>query len=442
MSIKLRTVLWFTLMVFLISALVLVIVLVINGNSITPDPEERLVRTVMKNARRVEFDNGRFEWHDLIFYKRGISCTFYNADGERLRGAVIEGVDYESLPLEADKLRSFKAGEEEYLCYDTCVDMNISRFWIRGVINSADRSGLMHVIMVLTFTLLPAILLLTLGGGYLIVWASFRPMDKILSAAESISGGSDLSARIGLKRGPSEMIKLSHSFDRMIGRLEDSFEAERQFASDASHELRTPISVILAQCERSQRKDKSPEDYENSIGVIREQSLKMKELVQDLLSITRLQHGTDRYKLENGSLSDFLNALAQDFTPDENKNIRFEARIQDDIELPFNAGLMARAVGNLIQNACKYGKDGGYVRLSLKKNGDTAEISVADDGIGIAPGDISKVFNRFWQADTSRSEDGSSGLGLSMVKEIAEFHGGSVSVKSTPQKGSEFTIRI
>lgn len=442
MSIKLRTVLWFSLMVMLISTMVLVFVLVINGSSVTPDPAERLVKIVLGNADDVEFDNGKFDWDDLHFYKRGVSCTFYNEAGERLRGAVIEGIDSEFLPLEADKLRSFSANGETYLCYDTYVDMDISGLWIRGIVNSADKSGLMHTIMVLTFTLLPSILLLTLGGGWLIVWTSFRPMDKILSAADSISDGGDLSARIALRRGPSEMKKLSQSFDRMFERLEKSFEAERQFTADASHELRTPITVILAQCDRARRKDKTPEDFRSSLNVIQEQTEKMSELVQQLLGLTRLQHGTDRYKLEKLNLSEFLPACAADFMPEDERGIELQTDIQSGIEIRFNPALMARAVQNLLQNAYKYGKDGGHILLSLKKTDEGVRISVKDDGIGIDSQDIDKIFNRFWQADPARNAGGGSGLGLSMVKEIAEFHGGSVSVQSTPGEGSTFTISI
>ena len=442
MSIKLRTVLWFTLMVFLLSAMVLVFVLVINGNSITPDPGERLVDIVLDNAEDVEFDNGKFDWDDLDFYKRGVSCTFYDGDGNKLRGTEIQGINADFLPLEDGMLRSFQVGDEEYFCYDSYVDMDISGFWIRGIVNSADSSGLMHIILVLTFTLLPAILLLTLCGGYLIVWGSFRPLDKILAAADSISDGGDLSARIALKRGPSEMKKLSRSFDRMFERLEKSFEAERQFTADASHELRTPVTVILAQCDRSGRKDKSPEDFKASISVIKEQTEKMSLLIQQLLGLTRLQHGTDRYKLEKLNLSEFLAACTEDFMAEDEKGISLECFIPEGIYAEFNPALVSRAVHNLLQNAYKYGKPGGHIELRLIKGEDRAEISVEDDGIGIEPENMDKIFNRFWQAEPSRNQQGGSGLGLSMVKEIAEFHGGCIKAESLPGKGSKFTLSI
>ncbi len=442
MSIKLRTSLWFTLMVLLLSVMILVFVLVINGAAVTGDPAERLVKVVTKNTEDVEFDNGKFDWDDLDLYKKGVSCSVYNIDGEFLKGAVSESIDLSGYPLKDGLLREESFNGKDYLIYDTYVDMDVSGIWIRGLVENVWSSGLMDTIITLTFILLPSILVLAFGGGWLISWGAFRPMNKILAAADSISGGSDLSARINLKRGPSEMKKLSRSFDSMFERLQKSFETERQFASDASHELRTPITVILAQCDRAKRKDKTPEDFTNSINVIEEQTRNMSQLVQGLLGLTRLQHGTDRYKLKKADLSQFCLACAGEFVPEDDRGIELTCNVENGIEAEFNAALMQRLIQNLLQNAYKYGREKGHVCLTLKKADGRAVLSVKDDGIGIAPDDIDKIWQRFWQADPSRNESGSSGLGLSMVKEIAEFHGGTARVESSPGKGSEFIITI
>lgn len=442
MSVKLRITLWFTLMVFMLSVMVLVFVLVINSSAITDDPAERLVKVVMKNARHVEFDNGKFDWDDLYFYKRGISCTFYNDEGEMLKGSVIDGLGAEMLPLEKDILRSFEADGVDYYCYDTYVDMDIAGFWIRGIVSAEDRSGLMHTIIILTCTLLPGLLILTLGGGWIIVSGSMKPLERVMKAANSISDGDDLSARINMKRGPSEIRRLSQAFDRMFQRLENSFNAERQFASDASHELRTPITVILAQCDRSRRKDRSPEDYLNSIDVIERQAQGMSELVQQLLGLTRLQHGTDRYPLNESDFSQFTLACADDFVPEDSRGISLRTKVSPNIYARYNPALMSRVIQNLLQNAYKYGKENGHITLSLSQEGSRAVLKVSDDGIGIAANDLPHIWQRFWQADPSRSDNGSSGLGLAMVKEIAEFHGGTASVESTLGTGTSFTVVI
>lgn len=442
MSAKLRLTLWFTLMVFILAAMVLVFVLVINSAAITDDPAERLVKTVLRNADDVEFDNGRFDWEELEPYRRGVYCSFYSTAGELLLAAEDPGMTALSLPFEKNIIRTVNIGGQDYFCYDSYVDMDITGIWIRGLVSSSDRSGLMHTIIVLTCTLLPALMALTLGGGWIIALDAFRPMEKILSAADSISDGGDLTARVGLKRGPTEMRRLSRAFDRMFARLELSFNAERQFASDASHELRTPITVILAECDRAKRKDKSPEDFLASIAVIEEQGKHMSELVQQLLGLTRIQHGTDRYPMRRSDLSIFVESCCGEFMPHDSRGISLETDIKPGIEADFNPALMSRVVQNLLQNAYKYGRENGHILVGLEQRGGRALLRVRDDGIGIAPEDQDKIWQRFWQADTSRGEDGGSGLGLAMVKEIAEFHGGRASVDSEPGKGSTFMVEI
>ena len=166
----------------------------------------------------------------------------------------------------------------------------------------------------------------------------------------------------------------------------------------------------------------------------------MSELVQQLLGLTRMHHGTDRYPMRAGDLSAFVEMCSGEFVPENDRGITRRTEIQPGIQLRFNAALISRVVHNLLQNAYKYGKEGGHICLRLKKTADGAELSVTDDGIGIAPENLDKVWQRFWQADASHGEDGGSGLGLAMVKEIAQFHGGSVRVESRLDQGSTFTV--
>ncbi len=439
MSAKFRLTLWFTLMILLLSAMVLVFLLVINAHALPDNPADRLVDVVLDNADDVEFDNGRFDWEDLDPYSHGVYCFFYDSAGQLRLSAAPEGLE-RTEPFKPNVIRTVDIDGSEYYMYDAYVDMSVTGLWIRGLIDSTDRSGLMHTILVLTATLLPAILILTIGGGWLIAWDTFRPMEKILRAADSISDGADLSARVDLRRGPREMRRLSQAFDRMFSRLERAFHAERQFASDASHELRTPITVILAQCDRARRKDRTPEDFLASIDVIEGQARRMSDLVQQLLGLTRMQHGTDRYPMKEADLSGFIRAGVEEFLPAEGRGIRLEAEIEPGVTARFNPTLISRVLQNLLENAYKYGKENGHIRLSLRQEEGRAVLRVEDDGIGIAPENLDKVWQRFWQADASRGDEGSSGLGLAMVKEIAAFHGGEAKVESRLGEGSVFTV--
>ncbi len=441
MSAKLRLTLWFTLMVLLMAAMVLVFVLVINANAITDDPAARLVKFVLDNADDLEFDHGRFEWDDVDVRKRGLTCTFYKEDGAILMSAEDQGLHC-GLPFEQNVLRTADLGGQDYYVYDVFVDMGITGVWLRGLASTADRSGVMHTILVLTATLLPALIVISLGGGWLIACSTFKPVEKIVSVANEISDGDDLTKRVGLTKGPKEMHLLSRAFDKMFGRLESFFNVERQFASDVSHELRTPISVILAACDRSRRKDQTREDFLQSIQIVEDQAAHMSDLVQSLLAMTRMQHGTDKYPLRRMNLSEFTQSCCEEFIPADERGITLTVDVEEDIVTSFNLSLMSRVIYNLLQNAYKYGRDNGSICFSLKAEGGSAVIRCADDGIGIAPEDLDKVWQRFWQADPSRGEESGCGLGLAMVKEIAEFHSGSARVESTLGSGSVFIISI
>lgn len=440
MSAKLRLTAWFTLMMMLLCAATLTFVFVVNGAAVADDPQSQLIDRVDKNARDVEFENGRFEWEDLKFYRRGVSCWVCDESGTFLQGVRPDGLP--ELPPENGALRTVSGEDGQFYMYDVYVDMDVTGLWIRGVISTESRSGVMHTINILTAVLLPCLLVVTVAGGWGIAHLTFRPMEQIIGAADAINDDRDLSARIGLKKGPIEMRRLSRSFDSLFARLEKSFHAERQFTSDASHELRTPITVILAECDRARRKCETKEDFLQSIAVIEEQGQHMSQLVQELLGLTRLQQGTSRYPLQRADASGFVTACCEEFLPADDRGITLTTDIQPEVQATFNPSLLQRAVYNLLQNAYKYGKPGGHITVTLREAGHGAALSVADDGIGIAPEDQEKIWQRFWQADPSRGEDGGSGLGLSMVQEIAAFHGGHATVDSTPGQGSTFTITL
>ena len=338
MSIKVRITAWITLMVLLLAAMTLVFVLVINHNAITDDPAGRLINVVQGNAKDVEFDRGKFEWDDLSMYSGGVYSQFYSTDGALLHGAVPEDFTPE-LEFSPNIVRTVSSGDKNYYIYDSYVDMDVTGLWVRGIISADDRSGVMHTITVLTATLLPILLAVTIGGGWLIAWSAMRPMEKILTAVDGISAGEDLSARLNMQRGPREMRRLSAAFDRMFARLEKSFDTERQFTSDASHELRTPITVILAECDRAKRKAYTRDDFLESVGVIEQQSEHMSQLVQALLGLTRMEHGTDKYPIKCMDLSALVRSCCEECPPPPGSHAEVELDIQPDIQAACNAGL-------------------------------------------------------------------------------------------------------
>ena len=225
---------------------------------------------------------------------------------------------------------------------------------------------------------------------------------------------------------------------RNADRLERSFEAERQFTSDASHELRTPVAVILAGLDHGQPTE---EDYRQSVDVIRRQGQQMSRLIGQLLHITRLEQGTQKLQLETADLSQLVEVLCEEQAHLAPEGTTLAVHTQPDLLVNGDVTRLSRLLTNLISNAYRYGKPNGHVWVDLRREGQWAVLSVRDDGSGIAPEDRERIFQRFYQVDAARGKDGS-GLGLSMVQQAARLHGGSVTVDSRIGEGSTFIVRL
>ena len=240
-------------------------------------------------------------------------------------------------------------------------------------------------------------------------------------------------------RGTGGAGRLGEAFDRMFSRLEKSFEAEKQFASDASHELRTPTAVILAQCAYMEKYGSEPADYQEGIAVIRRQAQKMSDLINHLLDMTRFDFGTRKIQTEDTDLSAMTEILCQEQDTGL-KGITIRTRIPEGIHAQIDPHLMSRVIENLLDNARKYGRENGWIQVSLSQKSDKVYLEVEDNGIGIAPEDLEKIWQRFYQANPSRESGSGLGLGLSMVRQIAQLHGGWAKAESRLGEGSRFTI--
>ena len=442
MSIKSRITLFFALMMLVIEALVLTFIMVINGNVVTNDPEHRLVQVMEANLNRVTFTDQEFQFDKIKYYTKGVYSALYDEEQAVVRGALPAEFTADE-PLQDHSLRLVKCGEQDFYVYDTHLDMFVGGVWLRGVIDAEPTGGsFMTTIIAVAWSVLPVLLILSILGGYLIAGQALKPIKAVTEAANAISDGQDLKARIGATGGKDEVSQLAASFDNMFDRLEASFEAEQQFTSDASHELRTPTTVILAECSYAQKNAKTPEDYQASLDVIQRQAEKMSTLVKSLLEITRLDQGTQKVNLEYADLSDLVHVVCEEQAIVAQKGIRLQTDIQPELYAEIDVFLISRMLQNLIDNAFKFGKENGFVRVTLHRSGAGARLTVEDNGIGISEEDQSRIFQRFYQAEDSRRPQGGMGLGLSMVRQIVQLHGGAITVDSTPGKGTVFTVTL
>ena len=440
-SIKARVTIYFTLMMLLVVCLVMGTILIAGRGVMSDSAEGTLLDVVHDEIDDVEYDGGYLELDDLDFYRHNVYVQVYDAAGALLAGAGTNEFEGSS-EFRNGEIRQVEIEGGPFLVYDLFVPDDHGGVWLRGITSADNDFSASRVITILALILLPVLVLITAVVGWLIARRAFLPVRQITDTVDAISDGDDLSARIGLRRGRDEIHKLAATFDRMFDRLEQSFNSEKRFASDASHELRTPTAVILAECEYAKQNAKSAEDYAESIEVIERQAKRMSELITKLLSITRMDKGTHQAAFERANFSELAEIVTDETALASGKAVEVKKDIEGGIYANIDVGLMTRLVQNLVENAIKYTPEGGHVAVTLRRDGGELALSVADDGIGIAKKDLPHIYDRFWQADASRGADRGSGLGLSMVKQIAEAHGGSVSVKSAPGKGSTFTYRM
>lgn len=274
-------------------------------------------------------------------------------------------------------------------------------------------------------------------GGWLLKSALF-PILKMRRSAHEIAEG-HLSCRIQTLNPESELGELSTDLNHTFERLEKSFQQQIRFSSDASHELRTPLTIILTKAQWALRKDRDAEQYKNTLEVISKASVRMKELIESLLDLSRFDSGQKALNLEQVELKELLEENLEMLSPlADAKGLKVtftgvETFIEGDRHL------LNQLMMNLLSNAVKYNREGGEILVRLEQSEDVS-VRVKDTGIGISEEDRSQIFGRFYQADSSRTLQNSTGLGLAIAESIVKLHKGEISVESELGVGSQFTV--
>ena len=441
LTIKTRVTIYFTLMMLLIVGLVIGVILIAGRGVISDTAEGTLLDVVHDEIDDVEFDDGYLDLDELDFYRHNVYVQAYDASGLLLGGAGPSDFDG-AAEFHNGEIRSVSVDNQPWLVYDLYLADSNGGVWLRGITSADNNFSAARVITILALIILPVLVAITAVIGWLIARHAFKPVRQITDTVDAINDGDDLTARIGLHRGRDEIHRLAATFDSMFDRLELSFNAEKRFASDASHELRTPVSIILAECEYARANAQTVEDYQESLDVVERQGRRMSRLINQLLNITRMDQGTQAISREEADFSELVDVVTDEAVRASGKDFTVEKHIEPGVTANIDVGLMSRLVQNLVENACKYTPDGGKITVSLHAAGGRATLTVSDTGIGIAKRDLGHIWERFWQADSSRGVDRGSGLGLAMVKQIADAHGGKLSVESEPGQGSSFSYSM
>jgi len=289
------------------------------------------------------------------------------------------------------------------------------------------------------------LLLLAAGlGGYWISRRALNPVDQITAAAESISIN-NLSARLEVPKTADELQRLSETLNRMLTRLDTSVRRMSQFTSDASHELRAPVSLIRTTAELAVQGGRTNSEYHEDMAQILAESVRTTRLIESLLLLARADAGGAGLQLELTDISTSIReAMEQGRGIAVAKGIEFTANLNSHpIVVRADNEALRRLFFVLIDNAIKYTEHGGRVHVALESLDQRATVTVTDSGLGISESDQLHIFDRFWRGDKVRSRGvGGAGLGLSIARWIANQHQGAIEVHSKLGQGSTFVVRI
>jgi heavy metal sensor kinase len=290
----------------------------------------------------------------------------------------------------------------------------------------------------------PLLLLVAAIGGYWLSHRALAPVDAIVRTARDISG-TNLNRRLNQLKTGDELQRLSDTLNDMLERIERAFLRVTQFTADASHELRTPISLVRTEAELALRKPRGEAEYRESLRHILLEAERTTALIEELLSLARADSGSETLHMDPINLRETLQGIAEDWRQVAAvRNLQFEASIgvSDSFVLGDETSLR-RVVNILLDNAFKYTPAPGTVHLLLERKNNRVVITVRDSGVGIAAEEQSKIFERFYRVDKARSREmGGAGLGLSIAEWIVGQHRGSIEVQSNAGQGSVFRVEL
>ena len=279
-----------------------------------------------------------------------------------------------------------------------------------------------------------------LGGASLIIARALRPVEKISAAARHIANG-HLSERITASETDSELDQLADVLNNTFARLETAFAHQKRFTADAAHELRTPLAVLITEAQLMLARDRSADDYKESIAASLEAAQQMRKLSDSLLELARFDAGQEKLERENTDLAAIARDCVKLIQPLADAR---RLRVHCDLttaNIVADSVRIRQVVTNLLTNAVRYNHEDGEIFITTQTEGHFVILAVADTGLGILAGDLPRVFERFYRAEKSRTSGGS-GLGLAISKAIVEAHGGTIEVSSETGRGSIFTVRL
>lgn len=440
-SIRARVTLWYTGLLVVLLGLGVVYLLSFSDQMLVRQTRDALLDVVSDSVKQAHFDDGELDDEEIDFYREGVSVFFYDTNGRLLAPRVNRGLQVDSL-LEDQAVKTVGNGRETWMVHDLYAIQDGTGFWVRGVVSLSGSAATMRGMLLLALIGVPIFIAVAALGGWLITRRAFFPVGKMAETAQAISSGSDLSLRVPDDNSGDELSRLGRTINSMLARLQASFETERQFSSDASHELRTPTAVIISQCEYALSGVADETERTECLGAVLRQARRMSAIISQLLLLARAENGKFEPNWERLNLSELCEMVSLEMEDAaQSAGVTLETQLEPDIAITGDETLLMRLLTNLIANAIRYNRQDGRVEVCLARAKTGAILRVSDTGVGIREEDLPKIWGRFFRADASRSSGGT-GLGLSMARWIAQVHGGTILAESVYGQGSVFTVTL
>jgi two-component system, OmpR family, sensor kinase len=367
--------------------------------------------------------------------RQSLTANFFSTEAFR---------SFQALALESDRLHSVHWRKDNFRGFVRPITGAGHAYTLAVLQSLHSQKEMMEDIRDTFLWAIPVALLLASVGGYFLARKSLAPIAAMAAQARSM-GAANLNNRLVIANERDELGQLAQTFNQLLGRLEASFEQQRRFMADASHELRTPVAILRGEAEVTLSKpERSPEEYRQTLSTLREESQRLAHIIEDLFTLARADAGQYPLTLRDAYLDEVASAaLLRARSLALAKNITLAPAIESDLPIRADEALLGRMLLNLLDNAIKYSPGGSTVTLTCRREASCYALSVCDNGPGIPAELQPRIFERFFRADKARSrgegETGGAGLGLSIARWIVEAHHGQLTLTRSDSSGSTFT---
>ena len=473
-SVRVRLTVWYSLALALVLILLAVLTYVVYARNISQRTDSNLVELAdafattfeaelkdqggpdaVKEAAREAMLEHRFR--DTIFVILGpdgnavLSTLDLPAAGplrERATGDIFVSESFRGLAANADSshrsMRTVRAGGTVFRGYAKRVEAAGLPFTLVVLQSLHSQREMLEDIRNTFLWAIPIALLVASIGGYFLARKSLAPVAAMATQARGM-GAANLHDRLAVLNPRDELGQLAVTFNQLLERLQESFERQKRFMADASHELRTPVAILHGETEVTlSRADRSPEEYRETLGILKDESQRLARIVEDLFTLTRADAGQYPLQLQGVYLDELVaDVMRRARSLAMAKNLTLSAAIEPELPIEADEALLRRMLLNLLDNAIKYTPEGGKISLECRKQGEEYTLGVSDTGTGIPVELQARIFERFFRADKARSraegESGGAGLGLSIARWIAEAHHGRLELTKSDARGTTFT---